>query len=245
MLKVLRMVGEKAERFHDKIVRNVIVDSLELDELWARVHSRQFIAGHSNLERGDFYSFVGLESRSKLIVSHLTGKRNPENTEAFVKDLAARVFGIVQVTCDGWAPYVPAIKSFLKYRAHFCVMQKIYSTPDAGNEIIDPIRRYSPPRCTGVKVEIKAGEPDKDKIGTSYIERLNLTIRTHNRRFTRLCLGYSKKLENHRHAFALFVVAYNFTKRHSAHGKTPAFASGLATSNWTVDELVRKLAETI
>jgi len=84
-----------------------------------------------------------------------------------------------------------------------------------------------------------------DKICTSHIERLNLSVRTFNRRFTRLCLGFSRKLSNHRYSVALFVVAYNFCKVHSTLGCTPAVGARLTDHVWTVEELVKRLSETI
>ena len=49
------------------------------------------------------------------------------------------------------------------------------------------------------------------------------------RRFTRLTNAFSKKLENHLHALALYFVYYNFCRPHkSAKGETPAMAAGLA-----------------
>ena len=180
-----------------------------------------------------------------MIVSHLTGKRNTENTYAFVEDVAKRVFGIVQITCDGWAAYVPAVEKYLPYRANFAVMQKIYGTPELTKSNVDPNHRYSQPQCTGVKLKTIAGEPDVDKICTSHVEQLNLSVRTFNRRFTRLCVGFSRKLDNHRYANALFVVAYNFCKRHQTLGCTPAVKSHLTDHNWTIEELVKNLSETI
>jgi hypothetical protein len=76
---------------------------------------------------------------------------------------------------------------------------------------------------------------------TSHCERTNLSVRLFNRRFTRLTLGYSKKLENLRHAVALFVAHFNFCRVHSAHGKTPAHEAGLTNRTWTIEEM---LAET-
>jgi hypothetical protein len=65
-----------------------------------------------------------------------------------------------------------------------------------------------------------------------------LTVRLFNRRFTRCTLGYSKTLENLRHSVALFAWHFNFVKKHSAHGKTPAMAAGLIENPMTIFELL-------
>jgi transposase-like protein/IS1 family transposase len=245
VLEVLRVIGEKCERFHDETVRNIKTESIQLDELWARVGIRQSLTTPSDQLRGDFFTFLGIDRRTKLIISHLTGKRDYESTDIFVKDLASRVTGTVQITCDAFRPYRSVIRKHLLPRLNLAVMQKIYRTPDGkltnNWNTLDPIRRYSPPRCVGVKLEYCAGEPDVDKITTSHVERLNLSVRTFNRRFTRLCLGFSRKLVNHRHSVALFVVAYNFCKVHSTLGCTPAVGARLTDHVWTVEELVKKL----
>jgi hypothetical protein len=59
-----------------------------------------------------------------------------------------------------------------------------------------------------------------------------------NRRFTRLTLGYSKKLANLKHSVALLIAHFNFCRKHSAHGQTPAMAAGLADHVWTIHELL-------
>jgi len=253
VLEVVRTIGEKCERFHDEIVRDIKTESIQLDELWARVGIRQSLTTPSDQLRGDFFTFLGIDRRTKLIISHLTGKRDYENTNDFVADLASRVSGVVQITCDGFKPYVPTIRRHLLGRLNLAVMQKIYGTlngkdnfdPLANWNSFDPIRRYSPPQCTGIKLKTVAGEPDVDKICTSHIERLNLSVRTFNRRFTRLCLGWSRKLANHRYSVALFVVAYNFCKVHSTLGCTPAVGARLTNHVWSIEELVKRLSETI
>jgi hypothetical protein len=124
-------------------------------------------------------------------------------------------------------------------------MQKIYGSQDKTLQSINPNHRYSQPKCTGIKLKTVAGTPDVDKICTSHVERLNLTVRTFNRRFTRLCVGWSRKLQNHRNSVALFAVAYNFCKRHQTLGCTPAVGARLTDHTWTIEELVSRLSETI
>jgi transposase-like protein/IS1 family transposase len=245
VLEVIRVIGAKCERFHDETVRYVNTESIQLDELWARVGVRQSRTTEWDTERGDFFTFLGIDRRTKLIISHLTGKRDYTNTNDFVADLASRVSGVVQITCDGWSPYVPTIRAHLLGRLNLAVMQKIYGSRDATAQASDPNHRYSQPKCTGIKLKTVAGAPDIDKICTSHVERLNLSVRTFNRRFTRLCLGWSRKLSNHRYSVALFVVAHNFCKVHSTLGCTPALGARLTNHNWSIEELVRKLSETI
>ena len=106
-------------------------------------------------------------------------------------------------------------------------------------------RRYSPPVCTGaLKVPI-FGNPDERLISTSYAERHNLTIRMQNRRYTRLTNAFSKKVENHGHSFALFMMHYNFCRVHQTLTRekrgihtTPAMAAGVTNHRWTLLEVL-------
>jgi len=103
--------------------------------------------------------------------------------------------------------------------------------------------RYSPAACTGVDVRVVTGNPDPDRISTSYVERQNLTMRMGMRRFTRLTNGFSKKVENHAHAVSLYFMHYNFARPHQTltkrYGKptTPAMAAGVAQHVWSVWEI--------
>ena len=75
-------------------------------------------------------------------------------------------------------------------------------------------------------------------ISTSYTERANLTLRMASRRFTRLTNAFSKKLENHAAAVALYVAHYNFCRVHEALRITPAMALGITDHIWTIGELI-------
>jgi hypothetical protein len=87
------------------------------------------------------------------------------------------------------------------------------------------------------------GNPDQDHISTSFVERHNLTIRMNTRRFTRLTNGFSKKLENHCHALAVFFMFYNFARVHQTLRVTPAMEAGIADHVWTVEEIVGLVQE--
>jgi hypothetical protein len=85
-----------------------------------------------------------------------------------------------------------------------------------------PSRYFNPMIVVGIKKQKRLGSPDLSESTTCHVERTNLSVRTFTRRFTRCTIGYSKKLANLRHAVAMFVCHFNFCRRHSAHGQTPA-----------------------
>jgi len=88
-----------------------------------------------------------------------------------------------------------------------------------------------------VKRTAVAGAPTK--ISTSYVERVNLTMRMAIRRMTRLTNAFSKKYENHCAAVALWAMHYNFCRVHEALRVTPAMHLGLTDHIWTITELVQ------
>jgi hypothetical protein len=100
---------------------------------------------------------------------------------------------------------------------------------------------YSPPECIGCKREAVTGNPDPDRVSTSYIERANLTMRMGMRRFTRLTNAFSKKIENHSAAVALHMLHYNFVRIHQTLKVTPAMAAGVANRLWEISDIVALL----
>ena len=82
------------------------------------------------------------------------------------------------------------------------------------------------------------GKPNPKHVSTSYVERQNLTMRMHMRRFTRLTNAFSKKFENHAHMVALYTVWYNFVKQHNTlKGITPAMAAGVTDKLWDMKDV--------
>jgi hypothetical protein len=110
---------------------------------------------------------------------------------------------------------------------------KLYSNAPTGNET-----RYSPAQCCGINKTRITGNPDPKHVSTSYVERMNLKIRMGMRRFTRLTNAHSKKIENHRHALALYFMYYNFARIHSTLRVTPAMEAGVSNHVWEIEEIV-------
>ena len=98
--------------------------------------------------------------------------------------------------------------------------------------------RYAPPRVSGVVKRVYKGRPDEAMICTSIVERNNLTIRTFQRRFTRLALGFSRKIENLRAAVALQMAYYNFCWIPRTLRVTPAMEALVTDRLWEVSDLL-------
>src|SRR6201989_202883 len=90
-------------------------------------------------------------------------------------------------------------------------------------------------------METVSGSPDPNHVSTSYVERQNLTMRMSMRRFTRLTNGFSKKLQNHVAANALYFLHYNFARIHRPLRVTPAMAAGISDHVWSIEEIVALL----
>jgi hypothetical protein len=102
---------------------------------------------------------------------------------------------------------------------------------------------YSPAICIRAKKKPSEGNPDPKHISTSYVDRSNLTMRMHMRRFTRLTNAFSKKVENHAAAIALHTMYYNFVRIHQTLRVTPAMAAGVTKKLWEVSDIVEMLEQ--
>jgi hypothetical protein len=167
------------------------------------------------------------------MVSWFVGNRDVPDSYAFMTDVAGRLTNRVQLTTDGFTVYLGAVEDAFGDDIDYATLTKIYAGGQDG--------RYSPPRFkAAVRATVK-GEPDAGHISTSYVERSNLTMRMHMRRFTRLTNAFSKKVEMHVHSVALHFVYYNFCKIHQTLRVTPAMEAGLSDHVWSVEQLVALL----
>ena len=86
-------------------------------------------------------------------------------------------------------------------------------------------------------MKVVSGNPDPKHVSTSFVERQNLSMRMSIRRFTRLTNAFSKKIENHAAAVAIWFMYYNFCRVHQTLRVTPAMDSGLSDHVWSIEEL--------
>jgi len=236
--KLLVEVGQACQKFHDETVVNVNAKRVQCDEIWSFVYAKEKNVERSDKSKeegaGDAWTWVGIDAESKLVLSFYVGNRDAASANDFMHDIASRLRNRMQLTTDGFKPYLKAVESAFDDEIDFAQLVKIYGSPEgSGNE-----KRYSPAECTGAEKKWVSGDPKPELISTSYVERQNLTMRMHMRRFTRLTNGFSKKIENHCYAIALHFVYYNFAKIHKSLRVTPAMEAKLLSKPMTIEDIV-------
>jgi IS1 family transposase len=232
--KLLIDLGKACMAYHDHYVRNVRVRRLQCDEIWAYIgaKAKNVSAEKKEIGWGDVWTWVGIDADTKLIVSYLVGGRGADWAHDFMKDAASRIRGRVQITTDGHKACLTAVEDAFGADVDYAQLQKIYGAS------LENETRYSPATCIGCEMKEVSGRPDPKHVSTSYVERQNLTMRMHMRRFTRLTNAFSKKIDNHAYAVALHFMYVNFVRIHQTLRVTPAMESGLSTHAWTLEELI-------
>lgn len=234
--KVLVDAGLACARFHDENVRNVKVKRVQCDEIWSFVYAKAKnvkTAKAAPEGAGDVWTWTALDSDSKLILSYLIGGRDSEYAMAFMDDLRGRLANRVQLTTDGHKAYLSAVEEAFGDDVDYGMLVKLYGEGPRTEA------RYSPAECIGTRKMAVTGRPDKRAVSTSHVERSNLSMRMHMRRFTRLTNAHSKKFENHCHMIALYTVWYNFVRINSAVKMSPAMAAGISPRLWDMTDIVK------
>ena len=235
--KLLIDAGKACAAYHEANVRNLKTTRVEVDEIWSFTYAKQKnvkTAKAAPANSGDTWTWTAIDADSKMIVSYLVGGRDAEYAMWFMDDLRSRLANRVQLTSDGHKSYLEAVEGAFGADVDYAQLIKMY-----GNAPESFKGRYSPATCTGIQKRKIEGDPDKKLVSTSYVERSNLTMRMHMRRFTRLTNGFSKKIENHAHAVALHMMYYNFVRMHKTLRMSPAMAAGVSDTLWEMRDIVK------
>ena len=239
IVKLLIDLGAVCSDYLDKHLVNLSCERVQVDEIWSFCYAKQKNVTPDikakNPSAGDVWTWVAIDADTKLVASWIVGQRDGVTARIFVNDLARRLANRIQLTSDGLNAYLLAVEKAFHGKVDYAQLVKLYGN-DAEAE-----KRYSPAQCIGCERKVIDGYPDPEHISTSYIERQNLTMRMQIRRFTRLTNAFSKKIENHVAALAIFYMHYNFVRIHQTLRVTPAMAAGVSSRLWDVRDLLNLL----
>ena len=233
--KLVRDLGTACAQYQDKHVRGLVCQRVQCDEIWSFVGAKEknVTPEAKAAGWGDVWTWTALDADSKLIISFAIGDRSHDTAISFLQDVAGRLTNRIQLTTDGYRIYLAAVDRAFGTEIDYAQLHKFFANAGSGGG------RYSPPECVGCEKKEVTGSPDPKHISTSYVERQNLTMRMHMRRFTRLTNGFSKKVEMHAHAVAIHFMWYNFAKIHQTLRITPAMAAGVTDRVWDAEDIVK------
>jgi len=239
--KLLVDLGEACAEYQDGELVDLPCKVVEADEIWSHCYAK-----NKNVPEqfkgtpgyGDVWTFTAICADTKLVPSWLVGERTSDDAEVFLTDLASRMADRIQLSTDGHKMYEGTVGPSFAHNVDWAQIHKTYAS-------VGELGKYSPPVCTGAKRIPLKGDPDPDRISTSYVERQNLTMRMGMWRFTRLTNGFSRKVENLAHAVSLHFMHYNFARPHATlkerYPRTPAMAAGVADHIWSLEEIAALL----
>jgi IS1 family transposase len=231
VMKLLVETGEACAWYQDQVLRDLKSTRIELDEIWSFCHTREKnLTPEKKGEEGygDIWTFTAIDPDTKLVPCWRVGSRTAATARLFVNDLFSRLSNKVQITTDGYRPYLEAVERTFGGEVDYAVVVKVYGETEA----------QSGKGITDIITQNVTGKPDTKKISTSSVERNNLTMRTNIKRFARKTNAHSKKVENHGHAIALHMLFYHFCRIHSSLRVTPAMAAGVSDRLWSVEDIV-------
>ena len=239
-MSLLAVAGAACSEYQDRALRNLPCKRIQCDEIWSFCHAKDKNLPEDKKDifgYGSVWTWVALDTETKLVCSWMVGNRDALAARAFMHDLACRLTNRIQLTTDGYTAYVEAVDEAFGNSIDYAILVKVYGEDQIGGTSSVPVPD------NGIKTEIVTGNPERKHISTSYIERQNLTMRMHMRRFTRLTNGFSKKIENHVAAISLHFMYYNFVRIHQSLRITPAMAAGVADRVWDIADIVSLLDE--
>jgi len=237
VVKLQVEAGAACGEFQDRTFRNLTCKRIEADEIWSFCYAKEKNVPEDKKGQfgfGDVWTWTAIDAETKLIPCWLVGNRDTGAALELMHDLSSRLTHRIQLTTDAHKPYLTAVESAFAGEIDYAQLVKIFAEGSKSGQ-------KSPPKCIGSRRSVVTGKPQASVISTSYVERQNLTMRMGMRRFTRLTNGFSKKVENHGHALALYFMHYNFCRIHTTLRVTPAMQAGLADRVWEMADVVKMM----
>ena len=216
-----------AERFNRQMLRDFDIIELQADELCTFIGSK----------RSTLWLFATIEVWSRLWASSVLGRRSYRNTKAVINDVISRgrLVGFPLIATDGFEYYVEVI---VRLFGSACVYGQVLKTR-RNDRVVRVERRVKIGTTSRLKAALWESE-DSETLNTSFVERLNLTIRQGSAYLRRRSPCHARGADQLRGHVELLRCYYNFIRPHRAlkfgrETRTPAMQAGLmsAAMHWS------------
>ena len=212
--------------FNDRRITKIPIHELQADEVRAMVGGK---------ERPPVWIFAAIEVWSRLWVATVVGRRSYRNTLQLFRGLCARSAGdhLPLIATDGFKFYRQVVRRIFGVA---CLYGQIIKK--RRNDRVVQVQRKARFGAAWRWNEMWRDSEDSQKLNTSYIERLNLTIRQLSAYLGRRTLSYARRTQRLEDHLELLRCHYNFLRPHRAlkfgrEVRTPAMQAGLTKKRLT------------
>ena len=206
-------------RFNHIKIAGFAAEELQADEI------RTFVGN----KKTPSWVFVTIEVWSRLWPSTVTGRRSHRNTHALFRDLSRRMNfeRLPLIVTDGFEFYQKVIRRFF---GPACLYGQVLKT--RRNDRIIKVERKALLGAAWRFDDALNNSEDSSTLNTSFIERLNLTIRQSSAYLSRRTFAHARSTERLDEHLELLRCYYNFVRPHGAlkfgrEIRTPAMQAGL------------------
>jgi transposase-like protein/IS1 family transposase len=225
----LQKAAGTCRRFNDRKINGIAITELQADEIRTIIHDKE----------QPIWIFAAIEVWSRLWPATVVGRRSYRNTLTLFRDISSRtnLERVPLIATDGFAFYAKVIRRVF---GPACLYGQVIKT--RRNDRIVKVERRAIIGADWRLEKMLAESEDSSKLNTSFIERLNLTIRQGSAYLSRRTICHARwkeRLEDH---LELIRCYYNFVRPHRAlkfgrEVRTPAMQAGLTTRRLTFREI--------
>jgi IS1 family transposase len=256
----IRKAGNHVNLVCEKYLKYITIKECQVDEMWTFVMMKRNTAKRkksANINIGDEWIYLAIDPESKIIIHWHIGKHTKENTRIFLEGLKKKLGDNIPLfTSDEFLPYLDLFKDLYSRKQTPEKPCKRGRPRKKAIKIVDKDLKYAQIKKTRekgrvIKIEklILFGDEIKIKqiieeskvsndINTSFIERMNATMRHCLRRLSRKSYCFSKKKDVLKSSLDLFIGYYNFVKIHLTLNKAPLCYNGIISNSWSLKELL-------
>ena len=217
------------EQFNDRMIKDVETSELQADELCTFVGSKKEAV----------WIFTAIVVCSRLWVSLKTARRSYKNTRALMRDARDRMmrsFSPLIVT-DGFEFYSRVVREVFSLT---CLYAQVIKT--RRNDRITTVKRRQVIGAAWRFEEALLHSEDSKTLNTSFVERLNLTIRQGTSYLTRRTTCHAREKADLKNKLEIVRCHFNFIGPHRAlkfgtEIRTPAMQAGLVNRKLTFREI--------